>query len=197
MDTNLRQAAVTTVAPIISLPRHMPALDGLRGVAILLVLLVHCGQGWSGTIHGDGSAGLQGFTIPLWLQRITDGGGSGVQLFFVISAFTLTVQAYRGGRGGLGRYAIRRIARVGPGFWLAALGYALLAGLGPRAWAPNGIDVGAFLRGTIFLSAWDGGASLAVVPGGWSVSCEITFYLALPLVLLIVDARIVAAHLPR
>ena len=42
----------------------------------------------------------------------------------------------------------------------------------------------------MFGSAWQGEASIAVVPGGWSVSCEVAFYAALPLLLWIIQGRL-------
>jgi peptidoglycan/LPS O-acetylase OafA/YrhL len=64
---------------------RMPALDGMRGVAILMVLFVHA----SLTV---------GLTQPEWLERMAAGGSHGVQLFFVVSAFTLTT-GWRGLNG--------------------------------------------------------------------------------------------------
>jgi peptidoglycan/LPS O-acetylase OafA/YrhL len=145
-----------------NLPRHMPALDGLRGIAILMVILTHV----------VGGTGLE------------NAAGHGVALFFVVSAFTLTVRSARD-RSGLRSYALRRIARVGPGYWIAGLAYTLALGL-----APNGITPTDLLIAAVFGSAWQGGASLEVVPGGWSVSCEVAFYIALPLLIWAINGRI-------
>ena len=55
---------------------HLPALDGLRAVAILLVIAVHV-------------AYVSTFLVPqAWIMRIMGSFGHGVQLFFVVSAFT-------------------------------------------------------------------------------------------------------------
>jgi peptidoglycan/LPS O-acetylase OafA/YrhL len=168
-----------------ALPKHMPALDGLRGVAILLVILTHTAQGWSGAegIFGIPAAQPPTFILPLWLQSIARDAGHGVQLFFVVSAFTLTIRS-RTDTAGLAHYALRRLARVAPGYWLAGLAYMILAGSAARFWAPHGVGAGDVLAAAVFLSAWQGGAALAVVPGGWSVCCEISFYVALPVILL-------------
>ena len=99
----------------------------------------------------------------------------------MVSAFTLTLRFAWSDHFSLRSYAIRRIARIGPAFWLAALGYALLAGLGPRSGAPNGLTTADILTALVFGNAWSGGAAQAVVPGGWSISCEFAFYAWLPI----------------
>jgi peptidoglycan/LPS O-acetylase OafA/YrhL len=59
---------------------HIPALDGVRGVAILFVLCVHL---FSSNTEGNGKL----FRI---LGRITASGYIGVNLFFVLSGFLIT-----------------------------------------------------------------------------------------------------------
>lgn len=173
------------------LPKHMPALDGLRGVAILMVIVAHVGAGWPAalSIIQDTNGMKPTFMLPPWLAVMVEAADNGVRLFFVVSAFTLTVRAYQS-PSSLGSYALRRVARVGPGYWLAGIGYTLLAGLGPRLWAPKGVSPIDLAIAALFGSAWAGGASFAVVPGGWSVSVEIAFYLALPLLIRVIDGRI-------
>jgi peptidoglycan/LPS O-acetylase OafA/YrhL len=175
----------------LSLPKHMPALDGMRGVAIMMVIVTHAFGGWHGafSIYQDTLAWPPTFTLPQWIFDLCDFCKHGVQLFFVVSAFTLWFRAPQTFDGIL-TYAVRRIARVGPGYWLAGLGYTLLAGAAPRLWAPNGVGISDLILAAIFDSAWQGGPSMAIVPGGWSVSCEVSFYLALPLLAWIIGGRV-------
>ncbi len=92
-----------------SLPQHMPALDGLRGAAILMVVLTHAATGW-------GAWGWPAtFHLLAWLAAVASGGFHCVALFFVVSAFTLTVQAGRR-TDRWAAYAIRRVARIGPAY---------------------------------------------------------------------------------
>jgi peptidoglycan/LPS O-acetylase OafA/YrhL len=68
-------------APVHSLrlPGHLPILDGLRGLAILLVLLRHfIPQGPSTSFIGAA------------VKAISSIGGTGVDLFFVLSGFLIT-----------------------------------------------------------------------------------------------------------
>ncbi len=189
--------AISKFPATAALPKYMPALDGLRGIAILLVILTHVSSGWPAALsilkNTDGWAST--FTLPVWLAGASGSARDGVQLFFVVSAFTLTLRAGRGGDHGLRNYAFRRIARVGPGYWLAGIGYTLVAGLSARVWAPHGVSGADLAIATVFGSAWQGGASLAVVPGGWSVCCEVAFYIALPFLLWVIDGRISRALL--
>ena len=54
--------------------RHIPQLDGIRGIAILLVIL-----------HNE-----SGLFPSLHLQRVFANGWMGVDLFFVLSGFLIT-----------------------------------------------------------------------------------------------------------
>jgi len=56
------------------LPSYLPELDGLRGLAILWVVLYHCDPLLQGT----------------WLHRVAEWGWAGVILFFVLSGFLIT-----------------------------------------------------------------------------------------------------------
>ncbi len=58
--------------------RHIPALDGIRGIAVLLVIAFHCRS----ILPGSGPTYL--------LLRAVDLGWSGVDLFFVLSGFLIT-----------------------------------------------------------------------------------------------------------
>lgn len=173
-----------------SLPKHLPALDGLRGVAILLVVLTHCSGGWQAALSLTQNTQLWAptFDLPRWLGVVAGQAVHGVTLFFVVSAFTLTLSLAQG--ADLRRYVIRRIARVAPGYWLAGIAYTLAAGLVARLWAPDGVAPSDLAVAAVFGSAWQGGASMAVVPGGWSVSCEVAFYAALPLLLWAIQGRL-------
>jgi peptidoglycan/LPS O-acetylase OafA/YrhL len=56
------------------LPSYLPELDGLRGLAILWVVLYHCDPLLQGT----------------WLHYIAEWGWAGVILFFILSGFLIT-----------------------------------------------------------------------------------------------------------
>ena len=86
--------------PYITPARRLPALDGIRGVAILLVVLS----------HADMAEGTQAIE---WLARL---GDFGVKLFFVLSGFLITTllvtEHRRTGSIAIGRFVIRRAFRI-------------------------------------------------------------------------------------
>ncbi|MFZ0593899.1 MAG: acyltransferase [Bryobacteraceae bacterium] len=98
--------------------RHFPQLDGLRGVAILLVIFCHVLQFGSG-MHVGGSGGI---------------GGLGVLLFFVLSGFLITGlldrEKHQAGRISLSGFYIRRVLRLFPALFCFLAVLCLLIVLG-------------------------------------------------------------------
>ena len=83
---------------------RIPALKAMRGLAALMVVAVHVNT--FHRIDQEPQAGWLNFTSYGWL---------GVQIFFVLSGLVLYLPYARGTRLELGRYATRRILRIGPG----------------------------------------------------------------------------------
>jgi peptidoglycan/LPS O-acetylase OafA/YrhL len=105
--------------------KKIPSLDGLRAIAILLVLASHLG-------------GSRNFLPVSTMAWIGDVGNLGVRLFFVISGFLITRlllgEIDRQQRISLKAFYIRRVLRIFPAFYvfiacallLAAVGFATL-----------------------------------------------------------------------
>ncbi len=147
---------------------RISSLDSLRGLAIVMVAAIHCSQSY------DSSFGITKLLAPY--------GSLGVQLFFIISGFTMLLTF--GDNFNLrivGAFYIRRIARIVPLFWLAILAYLLIDGLGARFWAPNGIHWSEIISTFVFLFGFMPHAINAIVPGGWSIAIEMQFYCIFPL----------------
>lgn len=149
----------------------MRYLDGLRGIAILAVLTVHTGQL------------VVGLSQPV--RDLTFYGVRGVQLFFIVSGLTLTLNYARRPFHGL-NFAARRFFRIAPMFYIGVVLYLTLAyTTSPDlpARSASVLDVAATL---IFLHGWLPSAINTVVPGGWSIAAEAMFYVIFPLILLTV-----------
>jgi peptidoglycan/LPS O-acetylase OafA/YrhL len=167
-------------------PDRLLYIDALRGWAILLVLLTHAAQGplAAEALHAA-QPQSQVLALPGWLFRICAASGSGVHLFFVVSALSLALSAAKRREPGLLPYLVRRFWRIAPMFYAGIALYLALFGWGPRLYAKEGIG-GADVALTLsFLHIWSSNALNSVVPGDWSVGVEVMFYLILPLLLML------------
>ncbi len=143
---------------------YRPALDGIRGVAIVLVVLDH--------VYSD---------PPI---RV---GGTGVALFFALSGYLITGllldEHARTGAVRLGRFYLRRAARLLPALLLAVLVCDVLLLLaGDRASVKASVWGLAYVAN--YVIAWRG----YYLPGWaqtWSLAVEEHFYLVWPLLLLL------------
>ena len=92
-------------------PPRIPALDGLRGIAILLVILHHCG------VFGDLRPRSAADEL---VSLIAASGWIGVDLFFVLSGFLITgVLCDAKGKAHYFRnFYIRRCLRICPLYYL-------------------------------------------------------------------------------
>lgn len=147
---------------------YSPALDGLRGIAIIAVMA------FNGHL--------------LWMN----GGFIGVDVFFVLSGFLITsllVQGYRPTSGmGLKNFYFRRVLRLLPALlflMLFCIAYALI--LQP---ADNAIITLKGVLYTLFYVAnWaqvpPNEPGIGALSHAWSLSVEEQFYMAWPVVLLV------------
>jgi peptidoglycan/LPS O-acetylase OafA/YrhL len=90
-------------------------LDGLRGIACLAVVASHYTGGFDG-LSPDSPKAFFDFSI----------GAFGVQLFFLISGFVILMTAQRSSRPS--DFAISRISRLYPAYWIALSVSIVLAG---------------------------------------------------------------------
>lgn len=161
-----------TEAPEPSLGR-IPALDGIRALAIVLVLVFHGGFSWAG------------------------GGFFGVDVFFVLSGFLITgllVSEYRQNAGiGLRRFWAHRIRRLGPALLVMLAGIALYAYFLAPSDTLGELRTNA-LATLLYVNNWhqvSGGQGYFAALNTpqpllhtWSLSIEEQFYVVWPLVVL-------------
>jgi peptidoglycan/LPS O-acetylase OafA/YrhL len=167
------------VAPPPHHPRF-PLLDGMRAVAVLCVVLVHCA-----VFGGALSASLAG--------RLLAHLNVGVTIFFVISGFLLyrPFIAHRCGGAaapGVDSYAKRRFLRIYPAYWLVLTILLVIPGL-PRVDFESVWPMYALLH-TLPLSSGPRCSQLVTNCGlaqTWSLVAEVTFYAVLPAYALGVD----------
>lgn len=149
-------------------------LDGLRGLAALAVLVLHV---WMYTQAHDPRH-------DVLVDRVIGEFRTAVLLFFVLSAFLLAgpwVAASRGERSAphLGRFALRRVARIVPGYLLALTGaLILLHGTGH----PRDIALSELPRFLLFVPNLDQATRNMLDPPMWTLHIELSFYLVLPLI---------------
>ena len=149
--------------------RHYAYVDALRGAAFLLVFALHLGQALN--------------IGPSFLGDIAARGFAGVQLFYVLSAYTLCLSLNdRAGEASPVRsFFLRRLFRIAPMYWVAILLYLAVYGATPRWGAPEGVTASDVWLNVFFLHGVSPEALNGVVPGGWSVAVEMQFYLLLPI----------------
>lgn len=140
---------------------HVQALDGLRGLAVLIVIASHLSN--AGWLPQPGMSGT---------------GKSGVYLFFVLSAYLLAHAMLARPLAGLADaaywvdYALRRVLRIWPLYLVILLLSWGLTSLGAVHWHYQ-LDAGGFWR---HLTLREGQSVL------WSIPVEFTFYLWLPII---------------
>ncbi|MGH7786476.1 MAG: acyltransferase family protein [Candidatus Binatia bacterium] len=155
--------------------RFFPELESLRGLAVLLVV----------AFHVDASVVLYNRSRPASaLTSFARGGDTGVDLFFVLSGFLLSLPFIAAARGerpvSLRLYFSRRALRILPLYYAAVLAGAVLA-------ARQLGDLRHALPYLFFVNGFTG-TSTPLPPFSnvwWSLATEVQFYLVLPLLLLV------------
>ena len=153
-------------------------ITGLRCIAALMVIMIH-----TGALRDFGVLG----------SNMTSNGKYGVQIFFVISGFTVarTFMA----SDSFANYFGRRILRIAPLYYaIILLAFALIySGVLSRPYwmtlydgQPDAYDL--FMHLT-FLSAWDARVANSLIGVEWSIPIEVFWYAVLPLLLPIPSSR--------
>lgn len=156
--------------------KKLDYVDALRGLAILGVVMVHTGS--------YGSSNPTGV-----LAQIIGEGARGVQLFYLASAFTLFLSfknRLTKEKLPIRNFFIRRFFRIAPMYYLGICYYLLQDGFGPRYWLGDETRITALniLSNLTFLHGFYPYWITSLVPGGWSIGVEMTFYVVLPFLFL-------------
>ena len=153
--------------------KHIPALDGIRGIAILLVICVHFTQ----LFHGQGN---------WFIVRLAQWGQTGVDLFFVLSGYLITriLLDSRESPHYLRNFFMRRLLRIFPLYYLALVAfYFVWPALGLLTWTPFSKSFWFWFDIQDFAISF--APSLQRGPDHfWSLAVEEHFYLIWPFVVL-------------
>jgi peptidoglycan/LPS O-acetylase OafA/YrhL len=162
------------------LPRHIPELDRLRGLAIILVLLRHSMS-----------------AMPAFAQRFAVQGWVGVDIFFVLSGFLITGILWDGRdqEKYFSRFYGHRVLRIWP-VYLIMLSFVFLVipllkkvvggSLMEIPRDPLGPWVYLLMIQNLFASSLSGSNFLRVT---WSLAIEEQFYLVWPALIRILSRR--------
>ena len=149
---------------------HVPGLDGIRGIAVLIVMIYHCGIYFNDYFHG---------------------GVIGVDIFFVLSGFLITSLIVREfintSSFSFANFYIRRFLRLAPALLLVLL-FVSLINLVIYDWqklisnlAAVSITLFSASNFSIMFKIYD----LGYLATTWSLSIEEQFYLLWPVTLFI------------
>jgi peptidoglycan/LPS O-acetylase OafA/YrhL len=164
--------------------RHIPALDAIRGLAILMVTYYRFGGGSPEYASaGDG--------LPL--HEI---GSRGVELFFVLSGFLITGILYdsKDQPHFFRNFYARRTLRIFPLYYgVLLLGLVLLPAMSSAAasWYVEAREQQAWLwfYGANVLQSWRGAWSLGWFNHFWSLAIEEHYYLLWPMVVFFLSRK--------
>jgi peptidoglycan/LPS O-acetylase OafA/YrhL len=138
-------------------------LDSLRGFAALYVLLFHFAL-----------VPVPKPDVPPWLHSVVMFGGSGVLLFFVVSAFSLCLTATRHSVGGhlMLSYSLARLFRIAPLYFFMLLLSYCRDGMAFGVWhSPAKVVLSATFLFNLIPGYQDG-----IVWASWTVGVEAVFY---------------------
>ncbi|MEO8146549.1 MAG: acyltransferase [Bacteroidia bacterium] len=149
-------------------------IDAIRGIAILAVLVIHCREYVE-----------SGALIPSAFSFIINQGPRGVQLFYIASAFTMfftLTGRVKKENNPTRNFFIRRVFRIAPMYWIAIVYYLWQNGRGPSYWLGDapGISNMNIAANFLFIHGFNAYWINSLVPGGWSIAVEMSFYCLVP-----------------
>jgi len=163
---------------------HLAVLDGLRGLAIVLVVVTHSFvTGYRPAVSlGPASFGLE----PMVLA-----GSLGVELFFFISGFVLFIPYARAMRGErplptLGHFLDRRFIKIVPSYYVAVAATAFLFFLPADVEQRRAVEI---VRHLAFVHSFWRESIYAIVSAFWSLAIEVQFYVVFPAIAALMRRR--------
>ncbi len=176
--------------------RSIPTLDGMRGIAVLAVLMFH----FAWTFPGDApeKAVTVVDKIAVRLHDFLWSGWTGVDLFFVLSGYLITrglvAPSKRATGSRLKMFWMRRVLRIFPLYYAFIIvgSIVALAIAGMSAWVP-GISYWIYMQN--YALAFDDEV-LRWTAHFWSLAIEEQFYFVWPLVAVLVARKRLVSAIP-
>lgn len=167
--------------------RAIPTLDGMRGVAVILVLVFH----FAWTFPGDDPSAASGLLdeLAVQLHALMWSGWIGVDLFFVLSGYLITRGLVTDSNKPLGTrmkmFWMRRVLRIFPLYYaVVILGTVVTLAFGAQ-WIP-GLPYWLYMQN--YVLAFDPEV-MRWTAHFWSLAIEEQFYFIWPIVALVVSRR--------
>ncbi len=162
--------------------RHLPALDGVRGFAVLGVA---CSHVFPGTPHS---------AFEIFAHNAFAFGSSGVDLFFVLSGFLITGILYDSlpDPGFFRKFYARRVLRIFPLYYGVLAVFALAALLFGLNFHGELLSLALYLQNTNLIAQRlrdYTGPTLLPLPHFWSLAVEEQFYLVWPVTVFLLRTR--------
>jgi peptidoglycan/LPS O-acetylase OafA/YrhL len=185
----IRAATLALFLPGGTAGNRLAILDTVRAFAVLAVVVHHT---WY--VAGSPPLPLDLGVKTISLGAALSGAGLGVDIFFVLSGFLLSMPWHRAfakgaPRPNLSRYFLRRFLRIVPPYWFMLLVMGLLMAGTTIPWTAIGSSDGleALLAHVFFvqyLFPSTSGGFAAVNGSVWTLTIEMIFYVTLPLLVL-------------
>lgn len=150
--------------------RYFANLQAMRGIAALMVLLIHA-------VSVPGNMGIPEIAMAVFAL-----GPAGVDIFFVISGFIITILV-TGRTTNPAEFLVKRAVRIYPVYWLA-LAFALI--MVTRAPVSSPFYVQKPLWSLALLLEHQN----YLIQAAWSLSYEMYFYLVVAIILLVMPRRL-------
>jgi peptidoglycan/LPS O-acetylase OafA/YrhL len=167
--------------------RAIPTLDGMRGIAVLLVLMFH----FAWTFPGDDPTTAVSFAekLAVRLHSALWSGWTGVDLFFVLSGYLITRGLVAPSKRPLGQrlkmFWMRRVLRIFPLYYAFVIVGTIAALAVGSSWIP-GISYWVYMQN--YALAFDEEV-LRWTAHFWSLAIEEQFYFIWPIVAVMVSRR--------
>lgn len=174
-------APLTPQASPRSSPKTIQSVQVLRAIAAIMVVALHA-------CYQAAAYGAQAFPL----------GNAGVDIFFPISGFVMVVSTHdrQASAATAGRFALARILRIAPIYWLLTLAKSAAVVVRPSLFSGAVVTAGSVTAALLFVPLHDASGVLINPPirPGWTLNLEM-FYYAL-IVLVLPFSRRIALYVP-